>query len=206
MLATTRADAKSAPTTVRLFTAIELPDHVRAHLADAQDRLRRANPEKRATWSSPDKLHVTLKFLGEVDERKVRALCDALGRPPLRAPGDLRADHLECFPPRGAIRVIAAGLSGDLLSLRAIHAAVEDACDPLGFPREDRPFRPHVTLARAKPFGPRWDRETIGEGLAWPTPAFRPEAFQLMESHLSPEGARYVPVAHFPLNRATPST
>ena len=91
---------------------------------------------------------------------------DDLARDPLSC-----ADRLDCLPPRGPVRVIAAGVGGDLPALGAIHAAIEEACHPLGFRREQRSFRPHVTLARAKPFGPKWPRESLNEGLSWRGPA-----------------------------------
>ena len=139
---------------MRLFTAIELPDSARRHLSDVQARLKRlwepgALPP--VSWTKESNLHVTLKFLGEVPDDRVPEVCNALARvrfPP--APLALRAEALDVFPSRGSVRVIHAKVGRDVEQLSALFSSVESQCAPIGFPRENRRFRGHVTMGRAR--------------------------------------------------------
>src|SRR5437899_1233545 len=133
---------------MRAFLAIELPDDARQHLVRLQSAIAEAAPK--AALVAPPNLHLTLKFLGEVDEKTVVALSESLEK--IHRPGAvlLQAQDLECFPLRGPIRIIGAGVGGDLTPLLALHKAVEQRSQYLGFEAEARGFRPHLTLARAK--------------------------------------------------------
>lgn len=198
---------------MRLFTAIELPDPVRQHLAGIAGELEEAWPSfdlaapaeggYSLSFVRPENLHVTLKFLGEVPEGRLPVLSDALGRLAARPASPVHADRVELFPPRGPVRVLAVGLGGDVSAVNSLFEAVEDCCAELGFAREGRGYRAHVTLARARKPLPKSARAGI-EGL-WgrrlPGPEFDVTEFVLMESHLKPTGPEYVPLARFPLNR-----
>ena len=108
------------------------------------------------------------------------------------------------FPPRGAVRIIAAALSGDVEPLAALVAELEKACRPLGFPVERRAYYPHVTLARARtPLAPvmRAKLSDLAKG-SWSGPEFTATELILMESRLKPQGAEYVPAARFGLQGA----
>src|SRR4051812_21864075 len=111
---------------MRLFLAIELPEATRRHLLEAVDLLRPAWANVR--WVKPDNLHLTLKFLGEVSEGAVAPLCEALRNVPSKAQLHLQPDHVELLPPRGSVRVIAAGVGGDVESLGALANDIETAC------------------------------------------------------------------------------
>src|SRR5438094_94787 len=142
---------------MRLFLAIDLPEDVRDHLAGVRDALRPILPK--ASFAKIENLHVTLKFLGEVDEKKRGELVESLGK--IRAgPVSLAAEKVECFPNRGPVRIVTAALAGNVAPLRALQDSIEQRCKFLGFEREQRAFRPHVTLARARPVLPaRFRRE-----------------------------------------------
>ena len=186
---------------MRLFLAIELPEPARRHLAGVQSVIAPALPK--ASRPAARNLHLTLKFLGDVPDAGVPALCDALREVRLDGPMTLSATRLECFPPRGPVRVIAAGLEegGGVGRLPRLHAETEAACAGLGFPREGRPYRPHVTLARARIPVPASRRAPLEEltASAWPGPAFTAGEFCLIESRLKPTGAEYTVLARFPL-------
>ena len=127
--------------------ALNLPDEVRRALWAAAAPVRALDlPLK---WVRPEGIHVTLKFLGEVSEGREPALRAALGR---AAAGGyalpLVVGGFGAFPGFARPRVIWAGLEPDA-ALDALQHRVEQEFVPLGFPPEDRPFRPHLTLGRA---------------------------------------------------------
>lgn len=142
--------------TVRAFVGCLLDLSTTRRVVEIQRRVRHAAEGAgwRAAWVPPPNLHVTLKFLGEVDVGLVSPLADALARVaathgPMRVP----VAGLGAFPERGAPRVLFLNVDvpgGPLVSLAS---AVEEALATLGFPRERRPFHGHVTLARVKDVG-----------------------------------------------------
>jgi len=130
---------------VRAFVALELSKDMREQLAKAQDVLRRCT--SRLTFVDPAIIHITMKFLGEVDERKIPQIKEALST--------IRIDP---FPVTGRMvtvndprrpRTVWCTIDDDGLS-RQLFTYVEDALEPLGFAREKRPFTPHATVARVK--------------------------------------------------------
>ena len=183
---------------MRLFLAIELPPDVRAHLRTVQDVLR---PHlERSSITQDHALHVTLRFLGETDPSRLDSIRDSLAAV-TGGPAELFMTHVECFPERGPVRIVAAGLGGEVKRLGALHSAVEQRCVYLGFRREDRPYRPHVTLARARPVLPPVTRKSVSDMTVplWPGPSFRCGAFVLFQSRLTPQGSQYTKLHEFPL-------
>src|SRR5688572_21710103 len=115
---------------MRLFLAIELPEDVRAHLVRVQEKL--SSVLDGAAMTRPKNLHITLKFLGQVDERGIVALSESLSK--ISAPAiQLASTELECFPPRGPIRIVAARMEGSEKPLAALHTSIEQRCQYLGF-------------------------------------------------------------------------
>src|SRR4051812_21417562 len=104
---------------MRAFLAIELPDAARQHLVSVQAAVAGAAPK--AARVAAANLHLTVKFLGETDEKTIDALSESLQK--IHRPGAvmLQAQGLECFPLRGPIRIIGAGVGGDLTPLLALH-------------------------------------------------------------------------------------
>jgi 2'-5' RNA ligase len=185
---------------MRLFLAINLPDDVREHLTEVQSRLKEL--DVKASWTAPANLHVTLKFLGEVDERRVGALAESLLLVRVSGRIELAAQGLDLFPSRGPVRVVAAAMGGDGTdALRAVHVAVEQRCRHLGFEREQRAYRPHVTLARGRPvIAPGFrERAVLAAAGSWPGPAFHVTEFVLVQSRMSPKGSQYTTLHRFPL-------
>jgi len=164
-----------------------LPDDVRQRLATEIERLRPHASDM--AWVAPANLHVTLKFLGQVDEARVPALADALRA---RVAGhrvfDAAVRGLGAFPSPTRPRVLWAGLE----------ETIDACCAGLGFPRETRAFAAHVTLGRVRE--PR-RQPALGEALARPADVgrVRVERVSLMRSELSPRGARYSELAAAPL-------
>lgn len=175
---------------MRLFIALALPDEVRAELAQTQRRLR-GHPLR---WSPPQGMHLTLQFLGEADAGLVPPLLTALAGLDV-APLRLRLEGLGGFPNARQPRVVWAGVDGDTVALAALQAAVVAATAPLGFVAEERPFRAHLTLGRARPDAGPVELRALGEALAHAAPlaplAWEAGAPALYQSTLTAEGARY---------------
>jgi len=134
---------------VRAFLALELSGEIRSALAGAQDELRRCSA--RLTFVAPAQIHITVKFLGEVDEKKIPSLKDALKSITL-PPFVVEAGRVTVNNPRRPFTVwsvVADDGNGALLRDR-----IEAVLAPLGFPRESRPFTAHATVARVKRFDP----------------------------------------------------
>ena len=184
---------------LRVFCAVELPEEVREAAAAHAARLRREFPEARASWARPAGLHVTLKFIGETDAARVESLARAAGAA-VRGfgPFELSVEEAGTFPPRGAARVLWLGVrdgSGDLARLQR---RLEEECAAAGFPREPKPFKPHLTVARL-----REPHEAAALSEAHRRTPFGPHLFEvlefvLMRSQLGPGGSRYTPVSHHP--------
>lgn len=190
---------------MRLFLAILLAEPVVIHLRGVRDAL----PTRREiSWVRPENWHVTLKFLGECDPRRVDTLIPALGElfdgTPSLAPFELQPAGLELFPARGPVRVIAAALTGEVEHLAALNSAVERCLEPLGFASEARLFRGHITLARARPplhRGARAEFESATAPLA-AGPRFTVDAVHLMQSELTRTGSVYTELKRFDLKPA----
>ncbi len=139
------------PDNPRLFVAIELPEQVRAALAELQARLRRHGLDG-LRWVRPEGIHLTLKFLGETPKDRVpeiAAALDAAGKG--IAPHELALGALGTFGSRNSPRVVWVDLNGDIEVLLRLQRQVDRALEAIGFPRETRPFSPHLTLARIPP-------------------------------------------------------
>ena len=195
---------------MRLFTAIELPDDVRSHLVGLAEQLDFARAARLGYTSDepqgfkyvrPENLHVTLKFLGDVDDARVDELRGTLESVEVEPVGAVFVDRAELLPPRGPVRVIAMGLGGDDGGVVRLFRAVEDRCVAFGADPERRAYRPHVTLARARAPLPAFARETLAEtlGRTLPGPHFHVRHFTLFKSELKRAGPDYAALARFPI-------
>ena len=167
----------------RLFIALPIADDVIAELA----RVARDGPRD-WRWVKPDAMHLTLAFLGEVEEGRVAATERALRRGAEGAPAlELAAAGLGAFPDQRRARVLWAGVAGDLRQLAALQTGIARALGSEGFELDGKPFHPHLTLARARvpqPLPPSLDRaQRFG--------SWRATEVRLYRSHLGPQGPRY---------------
>jgi 2'-5' RNA ligase len=158
---------------VRLFLAIELPDDVRSHLLVARQRLETGLPK--IAYTKPQNLHLTLKFLGEVEKKRLDPIVESLAKISIQRM-ELHATGIDCFPARGPIRIVTAAMDGTLPPLRALVENIEQRCKFLGFEREQRAYKPHVTLGRARPVLSVKFRQLASDATVdlWPGPTFAP--------------------------------
>lgn len=218
---------------LRLFVAVELPGDSKRALEDAIAALRRAGADEGLRWVRPDGIHLTLKFLGGTPPGRVPAISEALrehlsdATPFHLQPAGFDAFHggkkaatfrtwRESYAHN--IRVIFVGLRGEVDALSELAERVESAMSPLGFPREQRPFFGHLTLARVREDSTREQRERVSAAMdrfphasdvhtarqpeiAVDFPVLRVDRVALMQSMLQPGGAVYRPVETFPLGK-----
>ena len=185
---------------MRAFIAVDLDTAIRQRLAAAQERLRGAGCTIK--WVRPDRMHLTLKFLGEIDPGAVGDVADAMAAATeVVAPFELRLLGLGSFPPRGAPRVVWAGVVDASGQLAALHKRLERELGTLGFEGEPRAFRPHLTLGRVKePRGGDRLRAAVGAEPDVDLGGQTVEELVLFESVLSSQGPTYTALRRAPLS------
>jgi RNA 2',3'-cyclic 3'-phosphodiesterase len=185
---------------IRVFCAVELPDEIRARAAEHTAELRSLAPDVRAGWERPEKLHLTLKFLGEIEEARVRLLDAAAQRAARRVqPFELRIEGAGAFPPRGPARVLWLGLRDETGALAQLQNHLEEECAREGFSREARPFNPHITIARLRsPAGAR-RLATLHEEKGFAPMRFSVDRIVVIRSELGPGGSRYTELSRHSL-------
>lgn len=194
---------------MRLFVAIDLDARVRAAVAEAVGRfrrdLRRVEPSVRVTWVAADRLHLTLHFLGEVDEAKAAAIRSVL-IPPLPARCfQLSLGSAGVFPDRGLPRVIWIGIAAGGSQVRSVHRELGDRLAAAGCAIDVHPWSPHLTLGRVRTpwpgLNPRMletlQEESLGEWLV--------DHVTLYESRLRSEGPVHLEILRTPLPVAHPT-
>ena len=175
---------------IRSFVAVLLPEAVRARVGEAAAELRsRAGS---VSWVREENFHVTLRFLGSVDEATLGRVHEALAAAAAGlAPFRLALGGFGGFPTAQAPRVLWVGLTAGAEPLVQLHARLEAALARRGIPPEGRGFHPHVTIGRARePRGVAGIGELL-DGTGGPLGESLVEAVHLMRSDLHPAGARY---------------
>jgi len=183
------------PEQIRAFVAIELSDEARKGLA----RLRRELERKEhgfVKWVDPQGIHLTLKFLGNIPSKRIPEITQALEKVAgATGPFHLEIAGLGAFPNLKQVRVFWVGIRGEVDKLSRLQQSIESALAALGFAEEERPFVPHLTLARVREGASPLERRNFGELVAstvfedkYPVEV---EAISLMRSQLTPAGAIY---------------
>ena len=196
---------------MRIFIGIDLDPEVRTRIARFLEGVEGFAPEAR--WAHPESLHITLKFIGEQTPEQVAAITERLRRVESAA-FEIRCAGYGFFPTAKAPRVFWIGIQA-APQLAALAENIDVATAELGIPREDRPFSPHLTLARAgagrSSGSPKWRKgdapntrfEVLEKRLAamgeidFGTMTAR--EFILYQSQLSPGGSKYTKLQRFPL-------
>lgn len=177
--------------TFRAFVAIDLPGSLRSSLAAAQQKLKSYG--FRVKWVRPQSIHLTLKFLGNIDEAQTDAVVGAMTQ---AAKGCatlvLAPSGMGVFPNARRPRVIWVGIGGQLDRLKNLQRALEAQLADLGFPRESRPFKGHLTLGRVKGkiAAPRLQAALADTG-KFESDSFEVNQIILFKSQLQPGGAVY---------------
>ena len=184
---------------IRSFVAIELPEEVKNRLVRLRGGLERKE-HAFVKWVEPGGIHLTLKFLGNISPELVTEITRAIkesseGISPFR----LELSGLGAFPNLKQPRVVWVGIYGEVDKLLRLQHNVDSALISLGFAKEERPFTPHLTLARIKQGAPFTQLKNFGE-LVMSSNFEREYSFEvktvdLMRSQLTPKGAIYTRIS-----------
>lgn len=179
-------DTQSSSTS-RLFVAIELPDYVTAAIGRLQEEAGRI---KGVSWVAPEKLHVTLAFLGDVEPGRQDEILGRLDEAKVR-PFFLALEGLGVFPKKERPQVVWAGMAPVDPRLFQLHGKVERILMDLGFDPGKRRFHPHVTLARCQAGAAAGVSALLKKDADFGSAPFRVEEFSLFASELNPQGSIY---------------
>lgn len=180
--------------TQRLFVALQPTEPVRAALTALMGDLARAR------WTPPPQLHITLRFIGDASDGTQERIETALGRVRVQS-FFLAVEGTGRFPPRGHPSVAWAGVAGHP-HLHQLRQQVDDGLLTTGVSLELRPFVPHFTLARTHEASAGAVEQWLKQHRDFIGPAWRVDAFQLMASDLTPEGAVHRVLKTFPLGES----
>ena len=175
----------------RLFVAIRPPDAMRARLLAIMGGI------SGARWQTDDQVHLTLRFIGEVDRHRAGDVLAALGS--IHHPRfEIELNGLGTFDRRGQPETVWAGVTPHA-PLKSLHKKVDQAIARVGVPPDERAYLPHITLARLKRSSGTV-RDLLEQSGGLRSPPFRIDHFALFESQLTPEGAIYTPIESYPLD------
>jgi 2'-5' RNA ligase len=176
---------------IRTFIAFELPPAVISLLQEVQQELKRL--KLRARWVRPENIHLTIKFLGDISPGDIDKIGAAMADAVVEfAPLSLAVKGIGVFPGIRRPRVIWVGLGGDIHSLLAIQSRLEEKLTAVGFPREKRSFKAHLTLGRIKQAAnPAIIRQVINEYANLSSDDLIFKQIILYKSDLKPSGAVY---------------
>lgn len=176
----------------RTFCAIELPEQVRARLQDHARRLRGVVPDASASWSRPENVHLTLKFFGNVKKERLTRISEAAER----VVNDFQSFSIR-IGGTGAFRaqVLWIGVDDPSGQLSALQQRFDEECAREGFAKEDRAYKPHLTIARLRrPEGARKLADTHLQ-TEFAVTEIRVNEFVLFRSQLSPKGSIYTVIS-----------
>ena len=180
----------------RVFCAIELPAEVRARLEDHILRLRKEVPEATASWSRVENIHLTLKFFGNVEVKRIEKIYELAERV-VRQFSTVRIGVGETgvFPRPSRPQVLWIGVKDPSGQLSALQKKFEDECAAEGFEKEDRAYRPHLTIARLrKPEGVRHLADAHLQ-MKFETIEVELKELVVFRSELSPKGSKYTVIS-----------
>ncbi len=191
---------------VRTFVAVELAQDVRGRTSRLIKKWSASGADVR--WVKPENMHLTLNFLGDVDEREVHQVCDAVAR--------AAASHevFQCsffgvgaFPNAAKPRTVWIGIDENREALCSLQAATEEALHKIGFPKERRRFNPHLTIGRAKHAGSDWGQlsEMIDQAGQFDGGTMKVAEVVVFSSQLESYGAVHHPLSRAPLSGSNAS-
>ncbi len=182
---------------VRTFVAVEMSEAVRAAAAKIIRRLAKCDAAVR--WVEPEKMHLTLKFLGEVGTLEIPDVCRAVEEAVVEVPGfTFDVAGVGAFPKIERPRTIWLGVTTGVEQLAELHGQIEKGLEKLGYPPENRRFSPHLTLGRVKHAGPELEElsELIKSLADKPSGTAAVDEVTVFSSELTREGPIYQPLSH----------
>ena len=183
-------------TSWRVFCAVELPENVRARLQEHIARLRKEVPDAAASWSRVENIHLTLKFFGNVALDHIPKISAAATRTTEQfSKFQIEVGNTGVFPRASRAQVLWIGVNDPTGQLSALQKQFEVECAAAGFEKEDRSYKPHLTIARLrKPEGARRLAETHIQMTFKPISVTLNE-LTLFRSELSSKGSKYTAIS-----------
>lgn len=179
---------------MRCFIAIEVPSEIRSAFVELQNDLSSAGAD--VAWTNPDNIHLTLKFLGEIDKKlasKVEQVC--LETIAAASPFNLSIDRIGFFPNERHPRVLWLGLGGEIGPLEKLQEQLDERLAGIGFEIEEKDFQPHLTVGRIRSNKNLRELLQRSAGYSLPSLSFMVQEIVLMKSDLLPSGACYSELA-----------
>ncbi len=177
----------------RLFVCIELPEFVREALGGLETRLRGFR------WTRSENLHLTLKFIGEVDTPLTDDITEALSAIKVE-PFILALKEVGCFPGQRRPRIVWVGAGGGHPHLFQLQGKVDNTLTALGIEPEKQSYSPHITIARCGESSPESVRQLLKKNREFETAPFNVAEFALYRSELSSDGVIHTPEAKWKLS------
>ncbi|CAN5604377.1 RNA 2',3'-cyclic phosphodiesterase [soil metagenome] len=176
----------------RIFIAVDISDEAKQKVAEYIANLKKKFSDLKVGWDRPEKLHLTLKFLGDTEENqleKLEEICETISSEISNL--KFQISNTGVFPSPQNARVLWLGVGGDVEELQKINSVLEDECGKFGFKKENRIYKPHLTIARLRE--PHKSKELVKTHLE---NKFEPVAFEvseivIYESKLQPTGSIY---------------
>ncbi len=191
---------------LRSFVAVEIPAGVQSALARSTASLQKALPKPLVRWVAPQNVHLTLKFLGDVSPANLERLAEAMKAETVTHEAfSMTVGGLGAFPTPRRARIIWVGLDAPI-TLTALLRGIEAVAARLGYPSENRPFSPHLTIGRVGQNVSGSDLQRIRNALEATSVGalgvVRVAAVHIFKSDLRPGGSVYTPLYTLPMNSA----
>ncbi len=190
---------------LRLFISANLPPDLVSAIGDVQGQLKRRLRSLPLSWTRPEGIHLTFKFLGDTDPARVDSIVAGLQSAVVSHPSfTVTVAGLGCFPNLRQPNVLWIGVQDPEKGLQRLAAGVDAATARLGWEKENRPYTGHLTLARVKREARNDERRAIGDSISQfslpdPLGSLPVHSLHLMRSELNPGGSVYNVVASIPL-------
>lgn len=179
----------------RIFAAIDISDEARRDISGYIETLREQFPNVRVGWENPEKIHLTLKFFGDVDDVQLHNLIEAVEKTAGEiSPFKLQISDTGVFPSVRKRRILWLGVKDETESLGRLNEIFERECEQIGFPREKRIFKPHLTIARLREPQKSGELARIHRANEFAAIDFTVGELIVYQSELRAQGSRYTPV------------
>ena len=179
-----------------MFCAFELPETLRTRINQHSERVREAVPEAAASWSRAENIHLTVKFFGNVDHQRVPVISAAAARAVKEfSPIQIGVGKTGVFPRPSRPQVLWIGVEDPSGRLAALHQQLEHQFVVEGFPKEDRAFRPHLTIARIRKPHNSDQLAQAHLGMEFSSLAIELRELVLVRSELSSKGSKYTAIS-----------
>ena len=179
-----------------MFCAFELPEPLRSRIDQHSKKVREAVPEAAASWSRPENIHLTMKFFGNVEPAQVPVISAAATRVVQEfSPLEIQVGKTGVFPRPSRPQVLWIGIEDASATLLKLQQHLEDEFAREGFPKENRAFHPHLTIARIRRPQAADRLAQIHLGSEFSAVALRLEDLILFRSELSPKGSKYTAIS-----------